>query len=115
MAEKKKATTKKAPSKKVDTKKVAPVKQEVKKQAPAPAAKPKAAAAPAPAAVGSTTKQEARVGVFLCHCGTNIAGSMDLKEVQDYAQTIPGVAYVDNYQYMCSTPGQGKIEKAIKD
>jgi heterodisulfide reductase subunit A len=115
MAEKK-ATTKKAPSKKEDTKKVAPVKQEVKKAA-APAAKPKAAAAPAnAAAAGSTTKQgDARIGVFICHCGTNIAGSMDIEAVQEAAKTIPHVGYVDNYKYMCSMPGQTVIHKAIKE
>ena len=95
------------------------MKQEVKKQAPAPAAKPKAAAAsaaaPAKATVGSTTKQDARIGVFICHCGTNIAGSMDIPAVQEYAKTIPNVAYVDNYKYMCSMPGQAVINKAIKD
>jgi heterodisulfide reductase subunit A len=96
MVEKKKTTTKKTDTKKQE------IKTEVTKQASVPA-------------VGSTTKQDARVGVFLCHCGTNIAGSMDLMAVQEYAKTIPGVAWVDNYQYMCSTPGQGKIEKAIKD
>jgi heterodisulfide reductase subunit A len=111
MAEKKKTTTKKIETKKQDAKKEAPVKEEIKKQASAPAAKP---VAKAPAA-GSTTKQEARIGVFVCHCGTNIAGSMDIPTVQEYAKTIPGVAYVDNYQYMCSTPGQGKIDKAIKE
>jgi len=118
MAEKK-ATTKKAPSKKEDTKKVAPVKQEVKKQA-APAAKPKAAAAasasaPAKTTVGSTARQEARIGVFICHCGTNIAGSMDITQVQDASKAIPNVAYVDNYKYMCSMPGQTVIQKAIKE
>ncbi|MEI8331344.1 MAG: CoB--CoM heterodisulfide reductase iron-sulfur subunit A family protein, partial [Methanomicrobiales archaeon] len=110
MAEKKKTTTsEKTVTKKPITKKAAPVKQDIKKQAPAaqPAAKP--------VATGNTTQQKPRVGVFICHCGTNIAGSMDLMAVQDYSKTIPGVAYVDNYQYMCSTPGQGKIEKAIKD
>ena len=95
MAEKKKTTTKKTETKKQEVKKVAPVKQEVKKQAaPAPAAK-QAVAAP-----GATTQQEARIGVFICHCGTNIAGSMDIPEVQEYAKTIPNVAYVDNYKYM---------------
>jgi heterodisulfide reductase subunit A len=86
---------------KQEVKQEAPAQQETKKQVPAP--------------TGSTTKQEPRVGVFICHCGTNIAGSMDITTVQDYAKTIPGVAYVDNYQYMCSTPGQGKIDKAIKE
>ena len=108
MVEKKKTTTKKTETKKQDAKKEAPVKQEVKKQAPVPAAK-------AVAAPGATTKQEARIGVFICHCGTNIAGSMDIPAVQEYAKTIPNVAYVDNYKYMCSMPGQAVINKAIKD
>jgi heterodisulfide reductase subunit A len=101
MVEKKKTTTKKTETKKQDTKKVAPVKQEAKKQAPA--------------ATGSTTQQKARVGVFICHCGTNIAGSMDIPTVEAYAKTIPNVAYVDNYKYMCSMPGQAVINKAIHD
>ncbi len=102
MAEKKKTTTKKTDAKKQDV----PVSQESKTLVKAQTA---------PATVGTTTKQEARIGVFICHCGTNIAGSMDIPVVQEYAKTIPGVAYVDNYQYMCSTPGQGKIDKAIKE
>src|SRR5512145_930226 len=121
MAEKKKATTKKTTSKKEDTKKVAPKKQEVKKQAPAPAAKAPAkaeaqAAKPAAKAAVSTTQQgDARVGVFICHCGTNIAGSMDIDAVQEASKAIPNVAYVDNYKYMCSMPGQTVIHKAIKE
>ncbi len=95
MAEKKKSTTKKTEPKKQE----APAKQVAQKQA----------------SVGSTTKQDARVGVFICHCGTNIAGSMDIEAVQEYAKTIPNVSYVDNYKYMCSMPGQAVINKAIKD
>ncbi|MBN1166576.1 MAG: CoB--CoM heterodisulfide reductase iron-sulfur subunit A family protein [Methanospirillaceae archaeon] len=60
-------------------------------------------------------KEEARVGVFICHCGTNIAGSIDIMDAVEYAKTIPNVAYADQYQYMCSTPGQGKIVEAIKE
>ncbi|MDP3563857.1 MAG: CoB--CoM heterodisulfide reductase iron-sulfur subunit A family protein, partial [Methanoregula sp.] len=109
MVEKKKTPTKKPETKKKITKKAAPVKQEIKKQAPAakPAAKPVEA--------GSTTQQKPRVGIFICHCGTNIAGSMDLTAVETYAKTIPNVAYVDNYKYMCSMPGQAVINKAIKE
>jgi len=102
MAEKKKTTPKKTDSKKQDV----PVKQESK--APVKATT-------APSTVGTTTKQEARIGVFICHCGTNIAGSMDITAVQEYAKTIPNVAYVDNYKYMCSMPGQAVINKAIKE
>jgi len=97
MAEKKKTTTKKTEAKKQE----APAIQVAKKQA-------------APS-VGSTTKEQARIGVFICHCGTNIAGSIDIKEIEAYAKTIPNVAYVDNYQYICSTPGQNKIITAIKE
>jgi len=101
MAEKK-TSTKKTETKKTETKKkVAPVKQDTKKQAPA--------------AAGSTTQQKPRVGVFICHCGTNIAGSMDINAVQEYVKSVPNVAYVDNYKYMCSMPGQAVINKAIKD
>ena len=73
--------------------------------------------APAKAAIGEQPKKakEARIGVFICHCGTNIAGSMDIDAVQDYAKTVPNVAYVDNYKYMCSMPGQSVIDKAIKE
>ena len=109
MVEKKKTTTKKTETKKQDTKKEAPVKQEVKKQAP------QRSKAPGGSCPGSTTKQKARIGVFICHCGTNIAGSMDIPAVQEYAKTIPNVAYVDNYKYMCSMPGQAVINKAIHD
>lgn len=65
--------------------------------------------------VDETKSQKPRVGVFICHCGTNIAGSIDIKAVQEYARTIPNVVYADEYQYMCSTPGQTKIEDAIKE
>ncbi|MCU0630110.1 MAG: CoB--CoM heterodisulfide reductase iron-sulfur subunit A family protein [Methanoregulaceae archaeon] len=73
--------------------------------------------APKKAAIGEQpeAKKEARVGVFICHCGTNIAGSMDINAVQEYSKSIPNVAYVDNYKYMCSMPGQAVIDKAIKD
>jgi len=73
--------------------------------------------APKKAAIGEQpeAKKEARIGVFICHCGTNIAGSMDIEAVQEYSKSIPNVAYVDNYKYMCSMPGQSVIDKAIKD
>ena len=76
--------------------------------------KAKAAPAPAQAPKRSQEKKEARIGVFICHCGTNIAGSIDIKAVEEYAKTIPNVAFTANYQYVCSTPGQKIIEDAIK-
>jgi heterodisulfide reductase subunit A len=76
--------------------------------------KVKAAPLPAQAPKRSPEKKEARIGVFICHCGTNIAGSIDIKAVEEYAKTIPNVAFTANYQYVCSTPGQKIIEDAIK-
>jgi len=58
---------------------------------------------------------EPRISVFVCHCGTNIAGSMSIDDVVNYAKTLPYVAVADQYQYMCSTPGQKKIDDAIKE
>ncbi|MFA5378946.1 MAG: CoB--CoM heterodisulfide reductase iron-sulfur subunit A family protein [Dehalococcoidia bacterium] len=63
----------------------------------------------------TVSAKDSRIGVFICHCGTNIAGSMDIPAVQEYAKTLPNVAYVDNYKYMCSMPGQSVINKAIHD
>ncbi len=65
--------------------------------------------------VDETKPQKPRIGVYICHCGTNIAGSIDIKAVQEYARTIPNVVHSDEYQYMCSTPGQKKIEDDIKE
>jgi heterodisulfide reductase subunit A len=70
---------------------------------------------PAKAPSFAPESKPARIGVFICHCGTNIAGSIDIETVQNYSKTLPNVAFVDNYQYMCSTPGQKKIEDAIKE
>lgn len=58
---------------------------------------------------------EPRIGVFVCHCGTNIAGSLDVKDVAEYAKTLPNVAFASDYQYMCSTPGQNMIKEAIAE
>ncbi|HDR73751.1 MAG TPA: CoB--CoM heterodisulfide reductase iron-sulfur subunit A family protein [Methanoculleus sp.] len=60
-------------------------------------------------------KKEARIGVFVCHCGTNIAGSIDVEAVKEYARTLPNVVHADDYQYVCSTPGQTMITDAIKE
>jgi len=65
--------------------------------------------------VDETKSQKPRVGVYICHCGTNIAGSIDIQALQEYAKTIPNVVHADDYQYMCSTPGQKKIEDDIKE
>jgi heterodisulfide reductase subunit A len=65
--------------------------------------------------VDTTSTKNPRIGVFVCHCGTNIAGSIDVKSVVEYAMTLPNVVHAEDYQYVCSTPGQKKIEDAIKE
>ncbi|KAA0003142.1 MAG: CoB--CoM heterodisulfide reductase iron-sulfur subunit A family protein [Thermoplasmata archaeon] len=56
-----------------------------------------------------------RIGVFVCHCGVNIAGVVDPKEIVDAISQYPGVVYCINYEYMCSDPGQKMVEDAIKE
>ena len=56
-----------------------------------------------------------RVGVYICHCGTNIAATVDCKAVAEFASTLPGVAVARDYKYMCSDPGQTLIQQDIKD
>lgn len=57
----------------------------------------------------------ARIGVFVCHCGTNIAATVDVKRVAEEAAGIPGVVYSRDYSYMCSDPGQNMVKNAIKE
>ncbi len=59
--------------------------------------------------------EEPRVGVFVCHCGLNIAGVIDVKELTDYAKTLPNVIYAEHNPYTCADPGQEGIRKAIKE
>ena len=56
-----------------------------------------------------------RIGVFVCHCGTNIAGTVDVKAVAEALQYEPGVVISKEYQYMCSQAGQDLIKEAIKE
>jgi heterodisulfide reductase subunit A len=55
-----------------------------------------------------------RVGVYICQCGTNIAGVVDVKAVVDYAAGLPGVIIARQYTYMCSDPGQDFINQDIR-
>jgi heterodisulfide reductase subunit A len=54
------------------------------------------------------------VGVYVCHCGTNIAGAVDVAEVARYAAGLEGVAVARHYTYMCSDPGQALIKEDIQ-
>ena len=56
-----------------------------------------------------------RIGVFVCHCGTNIAGTVDVKSVAEALKNEPGVVFSTDYQYMCSQAGQDIIKNAIAE
>lgn len=56
-----------------------------------------------------------RIGVFVCHCGTNIAGVVDVPAVVEYAKTLPDVVYAENNLYTCSNDTQEKIKELIEE
>lgn len=56
-----------------------------------------------------------RIGVFVCHCGSNIAQTVDVKKVAQTLLREPGVVHAQDYQYMCSEAGQSLIANAIKE
>jgi heterodisulfide reductase subunit A len=55
-----------------------------------------------------------RIGVYVCHCGLNIAGVVDVEKVVEYARNLPDVIVARSYTYMCSEPGQRMIQEDIK-
>ncbi len=59
--------------------------------------------------------EEIKTGVYICHCGLNIADTVDVEEVARYAGTLPSVVVARNYQYMCSDPGQALIKDDIRN
>jgi heterodisulfide reductase subunit A len=61
------------------------------------------------------TKSDIRVGVFVCDCGSNIAGYLDMQALVDYAKTLPNVVYVQENLYTCSEGGINEIKKAIPE
>lgn len=54
-----------------------------------------------------------RIGVYICHCGINIAATVDVTAVAEYAARLPGVVVARDYTYMCSDPGQALIKEDI--
>ncbi len=62
-----------------------------------------------------TKMEEPRIGVYVCHCGVNIAGVADIDALRDYAATLPNVVLAKDYKYYCSDPGQEEIQKDIKE
>jgi heterodisulfide reductase subunit A len=63
----------------------------------------------------TTSLEPPRIGVFVCHCGLNIAGVIDIKELVEYSKTLPDVVFVKENRYTCADPGQDEIRKAIKE
>lgn len=56
-----------------------------------------------------------RIGVFVCHCGTNIAGALDVERVAEASKSFPGVLHAETYKYLCSDQGQQIIKDAIEE
>ena len=60
------------------------------------------------------TNESPRIGVYICNCGTNIAGMVNVEAVTDYASTLEDVTIARHYAYMCSDPGQALIQEDIR-
>lgn len=56
-----------------------------------------------------------KIGVYICHCGSNIAGVVDVAGVARWAATLPDVAIARDYRFMCSSLGQELIQKDIRE
>jgi heterodisulfide reductase subunit A2 len=59
--------------------------------------------------------EKVKTGVYVCHCGTNIASKVDVAAVAEYASTLENVVLARDYTYMCSDPGQDLIKQDIRD
>ncbi|RLB86176.1 MAG: heterodisulfide reductase [Deltaproteobacteria bacterium] len=62
-----------------------------------------------------TLGEEPRIGVFVCHCGNNIASVVDVASVAEYALTLPNVVFADHFLFTCSTDTQTKIQDIIAE
>ena len=59
--------------------------------------------------------EQPKIGVFICHCGSNIAGVIDIPKLVEYAATLPNVIVAEDYRYMCSDPGQDLIKERARE
>jgi heterodisulfide reductase subunit A len=59
--------------------------------------------------------EELKIGVYICHCGTNIEATVDVEGVVEYAKGLPGVAVARDNKYTCSDPGQKVIQEDIQE
>jgi heterodisulfide reductase subunit A len=63
----------------------------------------------------NVSREEPRVGVYVCHCGVNIAGTVDVNEIAGFAGDMPNVVVSREYKFMCSDPGQELIANDIRE
>ena len=61
------------------------------------------------------TDNNLRIGVFVCDCGSNIAGTVDTEAVREFAATLPGVVAAVRNKYTCADPGQVEIQQSIRE
>jgi len=62
-----------------------------------------------------TDLDEPRIGVFVCHCGSNIAGTVDVPRVVEYSRTLPGVVYAQDQKFSCAGNTQAEIVERIRE
>ncbi len=60
-------------------------------------------------------EEEPRIGAFICSCGTNIAGTVDVKEIVEYAKSLPGVVHAENTIYTCSADSLKLIQERVQE
>ena len=60
-------------------------------------------------------RSKVKTGVYVCRCGTNIAATVDVESVAEFAQELDGVVVAREYSYMCSDPGQDLIKEDIQE
>src|SRR4030042_3590317 len=62
-----------------------------------------------------TSDNQPRIGLYICHCGTNIAPKVNVDQLTDFFTNFPGVVVSRHYMYMCSDPGQDLVKNDIKE
>lgn len=65
--------------------------------------------------MGEKDEQNIKIGVYVCHCGLNIASSVDCEAVAEYASKLPAVTVSRSDKYLCSEPGQKQIKADIRE
>jgi len=70
---------------------------------------------PEPPVYPEMTSDEVRTGIFICHCGKNIASVIDIEKLLEYSKELPGVVYVEDNMFSCSEEGQRNMVKSIRE